>query len=49
MAQWRRIRLGTMNCGFDPWPLSVAWGSSIAVSCGVGHICGLDLALLWLW
>ena len=24
-------------------------GSSIAVSCGVGHKRGLDLALLWLW
>ena len=24
-------------------------GSSIAMSCGVGHRCGLDLALLWLW
>ena len=23
MAQWKRIRLGTMRCGFDPWPLSV--------------------------
>ena len=24
-------------------------GSSIAMSCGVGHKCGSDLALLWLW
>ena len=24
-------------------------GSGIAVSCGVGHTSGLDLALLWLW
>ena len=24
-------------------------GSSIAVSCGVGHRCGSELALLWLW
>ena len=24
-------------------------GSSIGVSRGVGHRCGLDLALLWLW
>jgi len=24
-------------------------GSSVAVSCGVGHRRGLDLALLWLW
>ena len=32
-----------------PWPCSVGWGSGIAVSCGVGHRCGLDLALLWFW
>ena len=24
-------------------------GSSIALSCGVGYRCGLDLVLLWLW
>ena len=24
-------------------------GSGIAVSCGIGHRCGLDLTLLWLW
>ena len=35
--------------GFDPWLHSVGWGSGIAMSCGVGHKCGLDLALLWLW
>ena len=37
------------GCGFDPWPRSVGYGSGVAVSCGVGHRCGLDLALLWLW
>ena len=26
-----------------------AQGSGVAVSCGVGHRCGLDPALLWLW
>ena len=35
--------------GFDPWPRSVGQGSSIAMSCGVGHRHGSDLALLWLW
>ena len=35
--------------GFDPWPCSVGWGSSTAMSCGEGHKCGSDLALLWLW
>ena len=27
----------------------LAQGSGIAVSCGVGHGCSLDPALLWLW
>ena len=27
----------------------MGWGSSIAVSCGVGCRHGLDPALLWLW
>ena len=34
---------------FDPWPCSVGWGSSIALSCGVDHRHGSDPALLWLW
>ena len=24
-------------------------GSDVAVSCGIGHRCSSDLALLWLW
>ena len=41
MAQWKRIRLGTMRL----------WGliPGVAVTCGVGCKLGLDLALLWLW
>ena len=35
--------------GFNPWPCSAGWESSIAVSCGVGRRCVLDLELLWLW
>ena len=35
--------------GFDPWPCSVGWGSSIAVSCGVGPRLGSDPSLLRLW
>ena len=31
--------------GFAQW----VKGSSIAISCGVGRRCGLDLAFLWLW
>ena len=27
----------------------MGWGPGIAVSCGVDHRCGSDLALLWLW
>ena len=27
----------------------MGYGFGIAVSCGVGHRCGLDLAWLWLW
>ena len=49
MVQQKRIRLGTMDCGFNPWPRSGGWGSGIAMSCGVGHRCGSDLVLLWLW
>ena len=36
------------RCGFDPWPCSVGLGSGVAVSCVVGHSCGLDL-VVWLW
>ena len=25
------------GCGFHPWPCSVGRGSSVAMSCGVGH------------
>ena len=27
----------------------MAWGSSVAESCGVGHRCGSDPVLLWQW
>jgi len=27
----------------------VGYGSDVARSCGVGHGCSSDLALLWLW
>ena len=38
-----------MRMQVNPWPCSVGWGSGIAVSCSVGHRCGLDTSLLWLW
>ena len=34
--------------GFNPWPHSVGYGSSVAMRCGVGCRQGLDLILLWL-
>ena len=37
------------GCRFNPWPCSVGYGSCVAMSCGVGHRCSLELALLWLW
>ena len=36
------------GCRLYPWPHSAGWGSSIAVSCGVGGRLSLDLVLLWL-
>ena len=35
--------------GHEPCSCSVGLGSIVAMSCGVGHRRGLDLALLWLW
>ena len=45
-----RIRLGTMrlwvrSLGLAQW----VKGSGVAMSCGVDHRRGSDLALLWLW
>ena len=45
------------GCGFNSWPwyfgkdlALVFWqGFGIAMSCGVGHRCGLDPEFLWLW
>ena len=51
MAQQKRIQLVTMWMWVRPdsWPCSVGRGSGIAMSCGVGHGCGSDPMLLWLW
>ena len=35
--------------GIDPWPRSVGWESSAAVSCGVDPRRSSDLSWLWLW
>ena len=37
------------DAGSIPSPVQWIKGYRIAVSCGVGHRCGLYLALLWLW
>ena len=38
-----------MRIRFDPWPHSVSQGPGVAMRCGVGRRCSLNLALLWLW
>ena len=50
VVQWKQIWLAAHEdvgsiCGLIQW----VKGSGIATSCGVGHRCGSDLALLWLW
>ena len=48
MVQW--LTNSTRNHEVaGPWPRSVGRGSSVAVSCGIGHRCGSDPALLRLW
>ena len=44
-----RTWLVSWGCRFDPWPLSVGWGSNVAMICAVGCRCDSDPPLLWLW
>lgn len=37
VAQQKRIRLGPIGGGFNPWPWSVGFGSGVAVTCAVGQ------------
>ena len=47
--QWKRIQPGTMKLQVQSLALLSGLGSRVAMSCGVGHRRGSDLALLWLW
>ena len=49
VAQWLRIRLGSMRFQVRSLALLSGLGSGVAVSCGVGCRCGSDPKLLWLW
>ena len=49
MAQQKRIRLETMRLRVRSMALLSGLRICAAVSCGVGHRLGWDLALLWLW
>ena len=49
VAQQKRIRLVSMKTQGNSCSRSVGQGSGVAMSCGVAHRCGSDLAWLWLW
>ena len=49
MVQQKLIWLGTMRLWVRSLALLSGLRSSVAMSCGVGHICGSDPILLWLW
>ena len=49
---WRSRKESTRNhevAGSIPGQSMPGQGSGIAMSCGVGHRCGLDPELQWLW
>ena len=49
VVQWKRIRLGTMRLQVRSLALHRGLRIWCCLNCGVGHRCGSDPALLWLW
>ena len=50
MAQWVKSPIGIhKDVGLIPDLAQWVKGSRVAMICGVGHRCSLDLELLWLW
>ena len=49
MDQQKQIWLFPWRHRFHPWPHSVGYGCGVAMSGGVGHRCGSDPTMLWLW
>ena len=49
IAQWVKDLMSLWGCRFNPCPLSVGKRSGLPASCGVGHRCGSDSVLPWLW
>ena len=43
------VKINPISWSFYRWKKTKAHGPGIAINCGVGHRCGLDLMLLWLW
>ena len=44
-----RIQQYPWGSGFNPWPHSVGFRSSISSSCSTDHRCDSDMVLIWLW